>query len=228
MSSILRDLLCCNFSQLLEAWKLESKSLCTTLLFGGGIGLLAVARFAWNDYKVYMGYGPGGLPYNMYGWFVSSCILRPMSTNVFSTAQYDKLPDKRSWLGVNWPGGRTRGPQRPKLGPHPLPQRQLNQLATPEIHKVTSHITGTMRPLSHICFAQNLVKAFDAVVAANSNLIQFRPSKHEGHTDAIFVADSITKSSIVDQMLGEVSHIHGTGDHSVHVVLAPQDCKLKK
>jgi hypothetical protein len=25
-------------------------------------------------------------------------------------------------------------------------------------------------------------------------------------------------------MLKEVAHIHGTGDHSVHVVLAPQDC----
>lgn len=26
-------------------------------------------------------------------------------------------------------------------------------------------------------------------------------------------------------MLREVSHIHATGDYSVHVVLAPQDCK---
>lgn len=30
---------------------------------------------------------------------------------------------------------------------------------------------------------------------------------------------------VAKEMLREVSHIHATGDYSVHVVLAPQDCK---
>ncbi|KAJ4252864.1 hypothetical protein NW762_010770 [Fusarium torreyae] len=41
----------------------------------------------------------------------------------------------------------------------------------------------------------------------------------------MFLVDRSNESAIAKQMLGEVSHIHATGDHSIHVVLSPQDCK---
>ncbi|KAH8807410.1 hypothetical protein F5884DRAFT_844405 [Xylogone sp. PMI_703] len=172
---------------------------------GGGIAFLWLFRAAWYDYRMYLSYGPGGLPYNLYGWFVSTIILRPMGTDVFDIRMYDKKPDKRTWLHDNWPSKARVGP-RPHLGPHPLPQRQLNQLSSDTVH-------------------QKLADSFAAVVSANPSLVQFKPSLHEGHTESIFLADHIKATPIAEEMLREISHIHATGDHSVHVVLAPQDCK---
>ena len=55
--------------------------------------------------------------------------------------------------------------------------------------------------------------------------IVFRPSNHEGSTtQGVFLTDEVKRSSIAEQMDGEVCHIHATGDYAVHVVLAPEDC----
>ncbi|KAF4962053.1 hypothetical protein FSARC_9843 [Fusarium sarcochroum] len=174
-------------------------------LAAGILGAFGLYRWARQDYKLYMSYGPGGLPYNIFGWLVSTAVLRPMGTNVLTTGLYDDFAEKRTWLPSGWPTKGREG-DRPTLGPHPLPQRQLNQLASADMHK-------------------ELEQAFSDLVDANTQLVHFSPSKHEGHTDAIFLNDDHHKSAIVQQMLGEISHIHATGDHSVHVILAPGDCK---
>ncbi|KAJ9395611.1 hypothetical protein DTO282F9_7466 [Paecilomyces variotii] len=170
----------------------------------GSIVFINVTLAAYRDYKIYLSYGPGGLPYNIRGWFISSCILRLCGTEVFSTDIYDRNPDKRKWLSSEWPPY-ERG-QRPRLGPHPLPQRQLDQLPE-EGCKVL------------------LKSEFKNLVTSNPSIIQFRPSLHEGHTQSIFLADDVPGAPVAKEMLREVSHIHATGDYSVHVVLAPQDCK---
>ncbi|KIL83660.1 hypothetical protein FAVG1_13118 [Fusarium avenaceum] len=72
---------------------------------------------------------------------------------------------------------------------------------------------------------QELEEGFSSIVEANTGLVHFKPSAHEGHTDAIFLNDDRKKNAIVQEMLGEITHIHATGDHSVHVILAPVDCK---
>ncbi|GAD91685.1 conserved hypothetical protein [Paecilomyces variotii No. 5] len=174
------------------------------ILSFGSIVFINVALAAYRDYKIYLSYGPGGLPYNLRGWFISSCILRPWGTEVFSTGLYDRNPDKRKWLSSDWPPY-ERG-QRPRLGPHPLPQRQLDQLTDEGCKEL-------------------LKSEFNKLVAANPSIIQFRPSLHEGHTRSIFLADDVPGAPVAKEMLREVSHIHATGDYSVHVVLAPQDCK---
>jgi hypothetical protein len=126
---------------------LQDRRVIVNALLAGGIGggLLALLRAVWIDYKVYRSYGPGGLPYNLWGWFLSSIVLRPLSTNVLATDLYEKNPDQRSWLPEDWPKGgdvgAQRGGPRPRLGSHPLPQRQVDQLATGDIQQVCGRIS---------------------------------------------------------------------------------------
>ncbi|KAL1979823.1 hypothetical protein VTN96DRAFT_5083 [Rasamsonia emersonii] len=203
-------------SSLLERYRISANKnsdrnlalVITSLLTSGLIGgsLLAVLRAAALDYRTYLSYGSGGLPYNLWGWFLSGVVLRPLGTDVLSTELYDRYPNKSSWLPEEWPLVRKREGPRPRLGSHPLPQRQLDQLARGKIH-------------------QKLIQSFAKLVDDNPSLIQFKPSVHEGHTESIFLADGVPASPIAEMMLREISHVHSTGDHSVHVVLAPQDCK---
>ena len=120
------------------AWAkiMDDNSLRTTAVLGGGISLLLFLRVAWNDYRLYLSYGPGGVPYNVWGWLFSTAVLRPIGTNVLTTGLYDKKSDKRSWLPKDWSARTRRTGERPRLGPHPVPQRQLTQLSTQKIHEV--------------------------------------------------------------------------------------------
>jgi len=52
--------------------------------------------------------------------------LRPLGINVLDTSKFEKYDGKRSWLGDDWPEKRRRD-ERPRIGPHPIPQRQLDQ-----------------------------------------------------------------------------------------------------
>lgn len=48
----------------------------------------------WRDYSLFLSYGPSGLPRNALGWIVSGGLLRMMSVEMLSTAQYEKSSDK--------------------------------------------------------------------------------------------------------------------------------------
>ena len=89
----------------------------------------------WRDYHLYLSYGPGDLPYNVQGWFISTFVLRPWSRDALRTDVYDGKLDMEKWLPDDWPR-KPRSGDRPDIGPHPVPQRQLTQLSTPKIHQV--------------------------------------------------------------------------------------------
>lgn len=95
---------------------------------------IALAPAAYRDYKTFMSYGPGGVPYNAFGWLIASVVLRPMTSEMFSTKVYDGQEDKGTWLSE---GLTRRKGERPNVGPHAAPQRQLNQVPGNEIQKVS-------------------------------------------------------------------------------------------
>ena len=55
-----------------------SKSQPGLLAAGAGVSLAFIALLSWSlkDYHMYLSYGKGGLSYNVWGWFVSTAILR--------------------------------------------------------------------------------------------------------------------------------------------------------
>jgi hypothetical protein len=71
---------------------------------------------------------------------------------------------------------------------------------------------------------KKLVVAFDEFTKKNLDIVKLVPSKFERHTDALFLADDIEAGPV--EGLREISHIHGTSDHSVHVTLSPVDSEF--
>lgn len=130
MASHFYENLAATFSRLATQSHHQSKMTITLTVFVAA--LVAISPFAYRDYKTYMSYGPGGPPHNVFGWFAITTVLRPMMTEMFSTGVYDDMPDKRSWL----PGSLKRRGERPVVGPHAAPQRQLNQVPGNEIRRV--------------------------------------------------------------------------------------------
>lgn len=65
---------------------------------------------------------------------------------------------------------------------------------------------------------------YTAFAARNQHLIKVAPSRLERHTDAFYLADSVSGTSLARYMNGEIAHVHGQGDFSGHATLAPADC----
>lgn len=62
--------------------------------------------------------------------------------------------------------------------------------------------------------------------AANHHAVELKTSVHERHTQALFLARShLSPHPVADRAWREIAHVHSAADCSLHVVLAPADCK---
>lgn len=71
---------------------------------------------------------------------------------------------------------------------------------------------------------QTLNHEFDQLAVRNKEIVDRREFVLEAHASAIFLREEIPASSVARGMLREISHVHSSGDHSVHVTLSPRDC----
>ncbi|OCK74738.1 hypothetical protein K432DRAFT_386638 [Lepidopterella palustris CBS 459.81] len=173
--------------------------------------IIAIAiPYVRHDYTTYLSYGPGGLPYNVTGWLTSTVFLRALAQEAFSTAVYDDptLPFAQApgYLPSGFPP--RRAGTRPKIGPHPVPQRQIEQLPDEGVRMA-------------------LIQRFEALAkrAQEKGVVEVRQSVHERQHQGIFVADGKARHAVAEETRGEISHVHAGLDGSVHVVMSPQDCK---
>jgi hypothetical protein len=173
------------------------------------IAAVIIVPIAIRDYLIFLSYGPGGLPYNPIGWLMTN-LMRLLSREQLSTRPYsdEKSPSNNDYglLPTDLP---HRDSPRPRLGPHPVPQRQLSQL--PEVE---------MR--------QRLITRFNALgeTAQKRGLVEIKQSLYERHHSAFFVSKSLDWHVTAQQTRGEVSHVHAGKDGSIHVVLHSKDCKV--
>lgn len=68
------------------------------------------------------------------------------------------------------------------------------------------------------------MQEFITFATRNTHLVKLLPSHLELHTEAYFLADSVAGTNLAERMHREIVHVHGRGDFSVHVTLAPADC----
>lgn len=172
-------------------------------------GLAITGQLILRDYNIYLSYGPGGLPYNIKGWLISA-LLRLLCREPFSTKLYTSpsLPFS-SALGFLPDSLPKREGKRPKIGPHPIPQRQLDQLAP-------NHIKA------------DLIARFEtlALQAQENGLTEWRQSVHERQHRGVFVSpDRKPWNEVAQETRGEIAHVHAGLDCTLHVVMAPADCK---
>ncbi|KAL4931782.1 uncharacterized protein BDV17DRAFT_288366 [Aspergillus undulatus] len=164
--------------------------------------LLPVIR---RDYEAYLALGPGGPPYNIAGWLVVRLIFNPLRREMFGTLVYDRKiedGDNGQFLG-ELP---LRKGERPAMGAMTPPQRQINQWPSQEVKG-------------------KLMAEYGAFLDRNAHLVNRVPSILERYTDAAHVCAAVPLTPVAKEMKREICHVHGTSDHSVHVMLAPADCK---
>jgi len=102
------------------------------------IGLVScglVGRLAWEDYRVFLSYGPGGMPYNVVGWLITN-VLRVIGIDTLDVRALEADADKRTWLSAE--SLKARSGERPQLGRHPVPQRQLDQIPEKDVREVSN------------------------------------------------------------------------------------------
>ena len=68
------------------------------------------------------------------------------------------------------------------------------------------------------------MQEFDRLATENQKVVERRKSVLETHASAIFLREDVPASSVARGVLREISHIHSSGDYSIHVTLSPQDC----
>lgn len=73
---------------------------------------------------------------------------------------------------------------------------------------------------------QSLSALFYKMAKENSHLVDVELSPHEMTIDSMVITSSIpSPHQTAVNTLREIAHVHEI-DHSVHVVLSPQDCKI--
>ena len=169
----------------------------------GGVGFAVVA--AWRDYSLYLSYGPGGLPYNAVGWLATN-LLGLLSVNPF-TAPVAQQGSRSSNSFLRDTLAMRHG-SRPRIGRHPVPQRQLEQIPSPEMRQKTE-------------------ERFDdlAYALCLRDIVEVKQSGLERHYKAMFVSSRQTLNEVAALSNGEICHIHRGVDGSIHVVLSAADCK---
>ena len=173
------------------------------------LGFAFVLPFAIYDYRLFKSYGPNGIPSNVVGWLTVT-LLRPFAREQKSAALYrDKtllFANEPGCLPTDFPP--PRGSERPTLVPHPIPQRQSNQLPSENMR-------------------QKLIDRFAALgkKAEQQGLVEVRKSMYERQHNAFFVSKTRDWHAIAQQTRGEISHVHGGVDGTIHVVLHPADCE---
>jgi hypothetical protein len=181
---------------------------------------------AYRDYQSYLALGPGGPPYNVLGWLGVKLVFNPFKRDMFGTEMYDRKIALGERTGFLKDLPRREG-DRPRMGSFAVPQRQIDQVPSQEIKDVCTRAMPST-PFSGAWYTdegQKLMAEYGAFLTRNKHIIDRVPSILEKYTDAAHVCHDIELTAVAAQMKREICHVHGTSDHSVHVTLAPADCK---
>ncbi|CAI7596895.1 unnamed protein product [Penicillium bialowiezense] len=181
------------------------------------IAALAASTFvlpaAYRDYQIFKSYGPGGVPNNALGWILVRVLFQPFGREMLSTEEYVRRIEAAEGHGKGDDGflalsGEQLGSRgaRPVVGPHVVPQRQLTQIPDEAV-------------------MEKLRNVFNSFALRNYHLVKLSRSNLERHADGIFLADHLPALGLAQIMKREIAHVHAGNDHSLHVVLAPADCK---
>ncbi len=165
------------------------------------LAALGIAAWAFADYRAWMALGPGGLPGTWQGWWRTTR-WRMMARSPFALGRLQAHFDDADNITVLGALAIRRG-RRPRVGPHPVPHRQLDQ-----------HAPAAVKAALH--------RAFDAQVAAEPVQLIYARSHFEKHNEAVTLAPDRCRHADACATRGEIGHIHPS-DGSMHVVLSPSD-----
>ncbi len=168
------------------------------LLVGAAAGGSAAA-WAVGDYRRWRSLGPGGLSADWRGWLTTTRLrmlmrdplaITPLLTRQGEAGDRARLDDLPLRAGA-----------RPRVAPHPVPHRQLDQHA----------------PAAAMA---SLQARFERAVADDAEHLTFARSCFEKRHQAVTARARCCADAVATR--GEIAHIH-PADGSMHMVLGPSD-----
>ena len=165
-----------------------------------GAGSAAAAIWVYRDYQKWLALGPGGLPYNFGGW-ISTTRMRLRAIDPLDTGRFQTVMD--DWDEALLEELPSRQGQRPSIGVHPVPHRQLDQLPGENMKR-------------------EIVSVFDAAVARSPEFIEYQLSHFEKRHPAITLRRGAARHAHAIASRGEVAHVHPS-DGSMHMIFSSRD-----
>jgi len=183
-----------------------------TLAAVGTLSLLGWRTLALrSNYLQWKAMGPGGMPYNPFGWALAYLVDLALGQDAHRLDCYDKALDaltgeekalaQRRFLDHLPP---RRGPPARAL-PFAIPQRQKAAWTELEMVKAQTQLS-------------------DTIAAANRSIVTVAQSKMEPQGNALWLADGLAPPAIAAKNRGEICHIHES-DGSYHVTLSYADAR---
>ena len=166
----------------------------TLALAGAGIG---VAAWALADYRAWRVLGPGGLPATWRGW-LRTTRWRMMKRDTLALGELRAVADTATLTDLP-----ARHGSRPKVGPHPVPHRQLTDHAPLELRLA-------------------LAQRFDGRTAREPDRLVMAMSRFEKHNPAVTALPAHRHHAVACSACGEAGHVH-PHDGSMHMILSPAD-----
>lgn len=174
------------------------------LIPAAALATTAVALlWAGRDYDAWRTLGTGGLPPTWGGWLRTTRLrlrkrdpiaIAPLLPHIGDADDVDRLARLPPRRGA-----------RPRVGPHPVPHRQL-----------TDHAPEAVRA--------RLARAFDARVAGDPARLSYALSHFEKHNQAVTLLPDCRHCADARRTHGEIGHIHPS-DGSMHMVLGASDTR---
>ncbi|KAI5917893.1 hypothetical protein F4810DRAFT_627987 [Camillea tinctor] len=182
------------------------------IIAAAAVAGLPLAVYLVSSYRSWLDLHAGGLPANPVGYFFNLALQLFARRDIRAPAPYtlENLEvvygavSRRSFLEPSGTFPAERVGSRPIVLSYVAPQRQTSGCAA-----------GSMRKRMEIFLA--------AVVLANPNVIEMRPSRLEGPSHhAVWLAESVaTRPTFMKGTRGELIHVHREG--STHMVLSLMD-----
>ncbi|KAE9964413.1 hypothetical protein BLS_008384 [Venturia inaequalis] len=185
----------------------------TTIHFLAALAALAGATvlfISYLDYRHYCSLGDHGLPGNFQGWKKQLQMSRYARRDTTIPAPYnleDIVKDygphaTKSFLKTPL---KAREGNRPKIPGFVAPQRQVSDIASPEMKNgMNAHL--------------------DSLVRTNSKLLQRELSRIEGPVPAVQLHPSLPVSALLERTRSEIIHVHPP-DGTTHLILSLEDSK---
>ncbi|KAI0389469.1 hypothetical protein F5Y17DRAFT_448764 [Xylariaceae sp. FL0594] len=184
--------------------------------------VLGLATYLTRSYRGWLALGRGGLPHNVFGYFINVSLHLLARTDLRSPAPYaleglEETYGHHAFLSffnskTSPPLPPNRTPPRPTVPSYIAPQRQTSARARPEM-------------------IARMQAFLESLVAANPDLLSIRPSGLEGPLyNAVWLKNthsssssksSTTRPKAIDTTKGEIIHVHSEG--SSHMVLSLAD-----
>ncbi|KAK2598458.1 hypothetical protein N8I77_011872 [Diaporthe amygdali] len=177
---------------------------------------LPTASYALKSYRGYLALGPGGMPYNVFGWSLQGLLQLIAKWDTRTPAPFTKPANQKPYA----PHGTT-----PFLAASPLPKRQGDRPDVPGYVAPQRQVTQQGSEDTRA----RMTAFLEALAARNPGVLVLKPSGLEGvGTPALWLDPAVELPRYLRGVKGELVHVHPEASSHITVSLADAEELTRK